>query len=173
MIPLEINGITQEVPTIYELTTKQYVDLMKLPKFNLIDYITTVLELPKVDVEKCRVKNPLFLSSQLYPSIPDYSKVKAKKHIRGVQINPDVTLGQRFLIEENGKGLKDFDLIVHALEVLTELNIKNMPASETLPEGFFLCRNLLRGNNKGLNFLKRILNMILIRKLKSRRALKH
>ena len=184
MIPLIINNEIRLVPKITELNTEQFAELIKLDSFNLIDYLAIVLGLSHKVVEGVTVRNPLFLAQQLYPVIPDYSKHKPKKQItidgKVYLLKKDFTLGQRFLIEENGKGLTGIDLYILILAVTADQEnypdllpkIKQMPAAETLPDAFFLAKNLRVGKNYVLIFLNRFLLWILIPKQKNRQGSK-
>jgi len=166
MIPLIINGKRVSVPQITELTVPQFCKLMEIGDFNLIDYIGVVLDMERKIVEGLTVKNPLLLANQLYGYIPDYSKVKSKFK------KPDFTLGQRFLIEENGKAMNRPFLDVFIYETYTGIDTSNKLASEIMPDAFFLFKSLRIGSNLEPNYLARFLLWLAMPKFKNKREVK-
>lgn len=177
MIPIKINGKQTNVPAIGEITTGQYIELIKIPNFNLIDYLAVVLGMSNKMVEDLRVKNPKFLASQLFPTVPDYSMASHRDFIvvKGVmyKLCKDFTLGQRFKIEENGKNKEGFDLIVYILAINSGAEIKDIlqtHAKNILPEAFFLLQNLSHGRSLGMRFLRIFRRLIKILKSKNRQV---
>lgn len=176
MIILRINGQKKTIPRADELTVAQYVRLTAKPEFNLIDYLAAVDNLDAQNVSKYIIQNPQFLSNQLFAKFPDYSKTKAKRFIviKGVfyKLDSDFTLGQRFIIEENGKNKKGFELMLFILAVCADVDnyesllieIDGMKAANVLPEAFFLLKILQTGKRSGLTNLKRL---FLLKKTKS------
>lgn len=166
MITLKINNKDVKVPKITELSTDKFCKLHDMNDFTIIDYLSVVLDEDYKIAENFKIKNPAFLGGQLFGSIPDYESKKPKKFIvvegRKYDLNPDFTLGQRFQIEENGKGKAGMELILFILAVNADQGnhpallekIKQEPAALILPEAFFLLRNLSSGRSSGLRFLK-------------------
>lgn len=184
MIPIKINGIKNEIPTFNELTVEQYIKYRKAIKrkkdFSIIDYLSIVLKTNYKAVYFSKIKKIQFLSETL-GQVKDYSKIKPKKEFI---INKEIyklesysiqTVGQRFMIQENGKKFKDteeFLCFVLAVCIIKEVNLnkiielKDLILKEyyidILPTAFFLLRNLMTGLNKGKNIfqqLKRLMSM--------------
>ena len=182
MIPLKINGKKHLVPTISELSTRQYIDLVNKGDYNLIDYLAIALGMSPKLTAKLKIKNPAFLESQLYPTFPDYSKFKAKNFFvvngRRYNLSQNFTLGQVFEIEENGKNLKDFEMMVFVLAVNADQDnynkllseIYKKKACEVLPDAFFLLKNLRIGRYSKMIYTILRAWLILTNYLRKRRA---
>jgi len=65
MIPLIINKESRLIPTISEMKTGNFIELIKLDNFNLIDYLAINLEMSRKVVESVTVKNPVFFGSTI------------------------------------------------------------------------------------------------------------
>ena len=153
MITLKINNKDVKVPAITELSTEKFCKLHDLNDFTIIDYLSIVIGVDYKIAENFKIKNPAFLGGQLFGNIPDYESKKSKKFIvvegRKYDLSPNFTLGQRFQIEEKGKGKKGMDLILFILAVNADQEnhpallekIKQEPAALILPEAFFLLKN--------------------------------
>lgn len=169
MILLKINNKKTKVPQVHELSAEKYIKLLQKGDFSIIDYLSIALDMSVDKASNIRIKNPSFLAMQLYGVFPDYSKRKPKKHIvlgeKRYKLDPDCTLGQRFIIEENGKNLKDFELMIFILAVFADQEnyseliekIKKSPASEIMPEAFFLFKSLQIGSKLGRKLLRALI----------------
>lgn len=182
MIPIKINGQTQKVPTFDELTVKQYIEytkiLRKKKKFNIIDYLSLVLKQDYKAVHFSRIHNVEGLM-KVIGQARDYRKIKPGKQfvISGDVYNLDnyliETVGQRFMIQENGKRFKqDEELLcfVLAVSIIREVNLgkvlelkdKIMDEAyiDILPTAFFLFKSLINGLNKDQNILQKLRRLI-------------
>lgn len=166
MITLKTNNIPYKIPTIHELDVATFAKLQGFGDFTIIDYLSIVLDIDFKTASDFRIKNPIFLSNQLYGDFPDYESQKPRKFItvkgKRYNLNPNFTLGQRFIIEENGKGKDGLELLLFMLAVnadqdnyseLLEL-INKEQASRIIPEAFFLLGNLSNGRSLEQMFLR-------------------
>lgn len=186
MIPVKINGQTHKIPTFDELSIKHYIEykktLKKKKSFTIIDYLSIVLGQEYKLVYFSKINNVDGLMSVIGSS-RDYTKIKPGKQfiIAGDVYNLEnyliETVGQRFMIQENGKKFKqDEELLcfILAVSIIREVNLgkvlkfkdKIMDEAyiDILPTGFFLFRNLINGYDKERNIfhrLKRLISTIL------------
>ena len=172
MLSLRINKQKRLVPTFREINVNHFLKLEKIGNFNLIDYLSVVLDMEKGDVSNITVTNHQLLSYKLLGNIKKYDKINPKKFIvvqgKRYNLNKNFTLGQRFIIEENGKGKSPMELILFILAVNADQKNYNhlLPklqdelACHIMPEAFFLLKHFSTGKSYAMKFLIRFLKKI-------------
>lgn len=179
MISVIINGKNKKIPSMDELTVKQYAKYIRTD-MSLINYLSVCLNINYKKASNIKIKNLDLLGLRL-GEIKDYTKVSTPKKliindelffIKNIEIS---TVGQRFMIEENAKKLKDEELFCFILAIgivkdpmnIDEVNkMKNKLMKQSyinvLPLGFFLASRFLNGKKSVMSFfnpLKRSIRM--------------
>ena len=174
---IEINGKKEKIPLIDELTVSQYIKFMKT-KRDIIDYLSIVLNIKYKEAFDLKFKGLKPLLKRL-GDIKDYSKIKMPGKLiinnklyftRNIEIS---TIGQRFMIEENAKKLKDEEYLCFVLAVgivknpmdIEEINeMKNILMRESylnvLPTAFFLFSHFMLGKKSAMNYFNRLKKLI-------------
>lgn len=189
MIELKLNNEKALIPTYKELTVRQLIRLKGKDNLNIINYLSSVIDRKFADIAELRVKNPYDLAIRI-GKYKDYTKSKYSKVItipgkkfwtKNLEIE---TLGQRFMIEENAKNLKDEEYICFVLAVAilgTEMDsskiidlkekIMDEPYLNVLPIGFFLHKSLWIGSILETNNSKMLMDSTNIMYKKNRLGL--
>lgn len=178
MIKIELNNKTHIIPSMDELTVNQFIELKKRD-LNIISYLSVVCETTFKEVFNTKLKGYKALKKRL-GKLEDYTKLPYKKQLI---IGDDVintseigltTVGQRYMIEENGKKLKDEELLcfVLAVAILNDSSsednpvmkiglinekkneLMTQPYKNILPTAFFLANRFLIGKSSAMNYLK-------------------
>ena len=191
MITISINRKKVEIPTFRELTVNQFMELRERinakteGEFNLLDYLSMVLEKDLKLMFFSKLKNPEIINKAL-GKIEDYQKIKSYKFFYKGKNHDlrdyDITLGQRFMIEENAKKKADERLMCFMLAVVlaNEMDLKKvnkiynkilaMPYLDVLPPAFFLANSSVNGKKNAMRYLRKLRNMMKTRSLKNRQA---
>ena len=162
MIHIKIQDKSYRIKSISELTTKEFIELSKLPELNFVTYIawqtglntdSAFFAVTSAAVEKAIGKIPDVTKLPL-PKWPDYKKLIE-------------TVGQRHQIESCK--LEGYELVVFILAVSQarsnnsdevekkRLEYLNLPFAEVLPAGFFFLKILNGGRKYALkSFVKRL-----------------
>jgi len=157
MIPIKIDGKKYSIKAISQLTTKEFIELSKVPVLDMIKYITwqTGIESFFAEVSKTVEK-----AIGIVPDISLLSKPKWPDYSKTIE-----TVGQRHQIEESG--LTGYELLVFVLAVsqarsnnIDDVNklrdtYLTMPFQKVLPAGFFFFKILQTGRKPGRDYLKR------------------
>lgn len=177
MITLKINGEKKQIPTMDKLTVKQYIKFVKTD-MSLINYLSVCLNIKYKEAFNIKLNNIEHLKARI-GQIKDYTKIPVPKKliinnelffIKNIDIS---TVGQRFMIEENGKKLKDEELFCFILAIgivrdpmnIDEINktkkkLMKEPYVNILPLGFFLASRFLIGKKSVMNYLKMLKQLI-------------
>lgn len=188
MITLTINKEKKQIPTMDELTVKQFIKLSKM-EINIVSYLSVTLGVNYKDAFNTKVKGVEKLLKRL-GKLEDYTKLPALKTI---MIGKDLialkdidisTIGQRHTIEQNAKKLKEEELLCYIMAVgmiddpmdapkVMKLKNKlmNQPYKKILPAAFFLANRFLTGRKSVMNYLKMQRQLINMRLYESKRAL--
>lgn len=190
MIKIKINGQNETIPTADELTVNQYIEFVKNKETNIIGYLSSVLGITYKESFYSKVSNSTYLKQRI-GSINDYTKMLPVNKIifkdgdyRFLKDLDISTIGERWTIEENGKNLKDEELLCFVLAVLLtkdSMNLEkvnemkeklmNEPYKNVLPTAFFLLRRFSIGNDIEESFLKKPIFLIKMSLLKSKLVL--
>lgn len=197
MIHLTINKEKVSIPTMNELTVKQYIELSK-KDINIVSYLSVVLGMTYRESFNCKTKGIDKLLKRL-GKLEDYTKITPEKK---VIVNDELidileievsTVGQRFMIEESSRNMGNEELLCFILAIgmindpeaddnpamnfdkITELKDKLMdgPYKKILPNAFFLANRFLIGRNNAMNYLKMSKQLISMRVKGSRQALRN
>lgn len=177
MIKVTINNKKVSLPTIEELTVSQYIKFVKTD-MNLISYLSVCLNKTYKEAFDMKLKNIPLLNKRI-GKLKDYTKAPVPKHIivnDKLHLIKDIdisTVGQRFMIEENGRKLKDEELFCFILAIgivedkmnVDEINklkrkLMKQPYLNILPVGFFLAKRFLIGKKSGMSYFNRFVAWI-------------
>lgn len=177
MIKVTINSKKVLLPTMNELTVKQYMEFVKTD-MSLVNYLSVCLKVKYKEAFNLKLKNIKALNLRI-GKFKDYTKASVPKKliinkelyfIKNIDLS---TVGHRFMIEENARKLKDEELFcfILALGIVKDpMNIDDIKKMKTklmkepyvniLPLGFFLAKRFLIGKKRGMNF-SRMLNLLI------------
>jgi len=190
MITLTINKEKKEVPSMDELTVSQFIELSK-KDVNIVTYLSVTLGIDYKAAFNLKVKGTKKLLKRL-GVLEDYTKISPPKTMiigEELIIFKDIdlsTVGQRFMIEENARKLKEEELLCFILAtgiVDDPMNIDNInelkdkllkePYKKILPTAFFLANRFLIGRKGAMNYLKMSRQLINMRLNESKQGLKN
>jgi len=181
MIELKINKEKKYIPTVRELTVKQYIAFMNSEKQDIINYLSVTLGVDYVAAWNLNINNYDVLFARI-GEIKDYSKLKPRKFILDYEVEEISTIGQRFMIEEQSKAFENEELMCFILAValiktpdigrIIELKNKLMdePFMEILPTAFFLQKRFVNGKICANFNFKNLIRLMKILVLKNKRA---
>jgi hypothetical protein len=169
MIPITIADKPYKIKSIYELTTKEFIELNKIEGLTFIHYIAWQTS---TDLDKAFFAKISKSVEQAIGVMPDIRTLKPSKRFdykKTIQ-----TVGQRHQIE--GCNLTNFELLVFCLAVsqAQSNNIDDVlalrdaymqqPFTEILPSGFFFFKNLEPGKSLRQRILMIFSSLMKIRK---------
>lgn len=187
MITLTLNKEKKQIPTMDELTVRQFTELTK-KDINIVNYLSVTLGVNYKDAFNTKVKGIDKLLKRL-GKLDDYTKLVPSKvvvddkliDIKKIEVS---AVGQRFMIEENARKLQNEELLCFILaigivddpmniEEINELKEKllNQPYKKILPNAFFLASRFLIGRSSVTNYLKMCRQLINMRAKESWQAL--
>lgn len=158
MIPITINNKKYSIKAIWELTTKEFIELSKIENVTVQTYIAWQCSLSEQDIFFASISPAIEASIGQVPDITQMQPCKEfdlKKEIE--------TIGQRHQIEESNK--KDLELLIFTLAVSQArsnniddvMNLYNEYLQKefykVLPTGFFFFRRFRRGKSFGVSSL--------------------
>lgn len=173
MIPITINKKKYQVKPIAELTTAEFMEVVKIEGLTMVKYIAWSTGLKMEEAFFAITSNAV---NSAIGIIPDISKLPRPDCFDYSNIIE--TVGQRHQIEASK--LKDYELLVFVLAVsqAKSNNIDdvyklrdeymNRPFMEILPAALFFFRILAHGKSSVLNILKTLFSLISIRKSKNK-----
>jgi hypothetical protein len=190
MINLKINGEKKTIPSIDELTVRQYSEFIKTD-MTLVNYLSVVLGIPYKDAFNIKLKGMKQLKKRI-GELKDYTKIPYRRKFlfrdrliwtRRIDIS---TVGQRFMVEEHGKKLENEELLCFILalgiaknpmnsEELDEIKDKLMDSNykTILPIAFFLGSRFLIGRSNAMNYLRMLRLSIITRAYELKQGLKN
>jgi hypothetical protein len=187
MITLTLNKEKKRIPTMDELTVKQFTELTK-KDINIVNYLSVTLGINYKDAFNTKLKGVDKLLKRL-GKLEDFTKLTPNKivvddkliDIKKIDVS---TVGQRFMIEENARSLNNEELLCFILaigvvddpmniEEINELKEKllNEPYKKILPNAFFLASRFLIGRKSVMNYLKMCRQLINMKVKESKRVL--
>jgi hypothetical protein len=177
MIPITINKKKYDLKAIWELTTREFIELSKIKDIDIQKYIAWQLSLDADLVFFAKISPAIEAAIGVAPDITTLIPCTEFDLKKGID-----TLGQRHQIEQCNK--KDFELLVFTLAVsqaqsmniddVTKLYDKYMGMEfyKILPTGFFFFNRSRHGKNSVLENFRKHLELIKIKKSKKRLALR-
>ena len=158
MIPIKINGKKKQIKPISELTTREYIDFMKIENPDKIKYIGFILKEEYITIFNSKISQSVL---NMIGEIEDVTKLKPPVSILGYPIKRYgiETIGQRFQLDNCG--LKGYELLVFMTAVAIVNNIDldrvrefeeklyNLPYTEVLPAGYFFFLRSDYGRKRG------------------------
>ena len=176
MIPIKIRNKKYKIKSIDELTTSEFLELVKIEELDLVKYISWQTGFKMKDAFFA-VLSPAV--EKAIGKVPDISQLK-KPDIDYVDYDKKIeTVGQRHQVEQSGK--EGFELLAFTLAVsqarsnniddvnkLLDLYLTK-PFTEILPAGFFFFRKLQPGKNFVQRNSARLLQLIRMRRQNSKR----
>lgn len=179
MIPITINKVKHSIKRIDELSTGEFIEMSKIDGLDVVKYISWQTGLTIDEAFFAVTDDVLELAIGKAPDITKLplATVDYIDYKKGVD-----TVGQRHQVEDSKK--KDFELVLFTLAVAqaasTDIDKANelyreyldKPFYETLPAGFFFYKRFKNGKKIGENICVWLLELIKIRLLKNKLALK-
>lgn len=177
MIPITIGKKKYDLKAIWELTTREFIELSKIKDIDIQKYIAWQLSLDADMVFFAKISPAIEAAIGVAPDITKLIPCAEFDLKKGID-----TLGQRHQIEQCNK--KDFELLVFTLAVsqAQSMNIDDVMKLydeymkkefyKVLPTGFFFFNRSKRGSSSVLENFRRLQESIKIKRSRKRLALR-
>ena len=174
MIPIKIHGKKYKIKSIYELTTKEYIEFSKIKNPDYVKFIAW-----QTGFEE---KEAFFavISKTVQKQMGKFDDITTMKPIwKSLDKNKTVfSVGQRHQIEQSKREGFEFLVYVLAVAQVVSINIDDVekrynyyltkPWFEILPAGFFFFRILRSGKTSGTRLSRILYKLIKTKVLKNR-----